>query len=616
MAGKKFAPFSIGQVTAVTMDFDAPYCLVHAEGRTRFAPGAIVRSWLLDEVPPPAAHPVLSMVPYSQLRERGYECHDDNEPIVSLVPTEYCDVDLASFADVHADVRVESEPVYTPGDEEFAARVERVIREEIRRGEGSNFLISRRCDVTIGDFGPRVAHTIFARLARNEFGAYLTFCFFDGERYYLGASPERHLTYRNGTVTMNPICGTLPRAALQKRSDLIEFLSDPKEVNELFQVVDEELKMMSRICGEGGVVKGPYLKEMSALVHTEYVLEGSATVSPLEAFRESMFAATMVGSPLENAARVIRRHESESRGYYSSALLIRGLADDGQEWLDSAITIRTMTVGSDGHAVIRSGASIVRDSVPEKECQEVRTKAQGMLKAIATAEPPGRFLDAFVDDKVTEVLLGRNRYLSRFWINRQSDDRYAAPELIGRSVLIVDNEDQFTEMLKHILEHLGLKVTMRDYRDRGIELTGFDLVLVGPGPGDPNATDHPKIAQLHRIVGDLLESGTPFLAVCLGHQILCRLLGMRVRPVDPPLQGVQETVDLFGRSEPVGFYNTFFADAPATAPDGVTVAAEPDGRVVALRSERFTSFQFHVESVLTTNCITILREALVGLLKR
>ncbi|MFI6130718.1 anthranilate synthase family protein [Micromonospora sp. NPDC051141] len=595
-------------------DFVGPYCLIHSEGKVTYARGEAVRSWSLAEVPRPATHPVLTMVPYAQLRERGYVCHDDNEPLISLVPSEFREVELESFADAHADVRVVSDPVHTPGDEEFAARIDRVIKEEIQRGEGSNFLISRRCDVTIGDFGPDVAHTIFARLARNEIGAYLTFCFFDGERYFIGSSPERHLTYRRGTVTMNPICGTLPRAALQKRADLIEFLSDRKEVNELFQVVDEELKMMSRICGEGGVVHGPYLKEMSALVHTEYVLEGSATMSPLDAFRESMFAATMVGSPLENAARVIHRHESESRGYYSSALMIRGLEDDGQEWLDSAITIRTMAVDTDGHAVIRSGASVVRDSVPAKECREVRTKAEGLLKAITTAEPPGPFLDRFVDDKVMEVLNSRNRYLSRFWINRQFDDRYAAPELIGRSVLIVDNEDQFTEMLKHILEHLGLKVTMRDYRESGIGLTGYDLVLVGPGPGDPNQLDDPKIAQLHRIVGELMAAGTPFLAVCLGHQILCRLLGMTVHPVDPPLQGVQETVDLFGRAEPVGFYNTFFADAPAEAPAGVTIAVEPDGRVVALRSEGFTSFQFHVESVLTTNCITILREALLWLL--
>ena len=596
----------------MTLDFTSPYCLVHVDGKVSVTTGEIVRTRLLAELPRPVDHPVISMVPYAQLRERGYVCHDGDEPIICLVPSAVTAVDLEAVADATLHVRIAGEPVYSPGDDEFAAGVARIVDEEIRRGEGSNFLISRRCDVTITDFGPATAHAIFARLARNEFGAYLTFCFFDGSTYFIGSSPERHLTHRRGTVTMNPICGTLPRAALHKRSDLVEFLSDPKEVNELFQVVDEELKMMSRICGEGGVVRGPYLKEMSALVHTEYVLEGAATMSPIDAFRESMFAATMIGSPLENAARVIHRHEHESRRYYSSALLITGLEEDGTEFLDSAITIRTMEVSAAGHAVIRSGVSVVRDSVPEKECAEARAKAQGMLKAITTPESPGRFLDQYVDGLVTDVLNGRNRYLSHFWIDRQTDDRYASPQLIGKSVLIIDNEDQFTEMLKHILEHLGMKISMCDYRDASIDFDGYDLVLVGPGPGDPNDLSTAKIARLHTIVAHLLARDIPFLAVCLGHQILCRTLGMTVTPVDPPLQGVQETVELFGRREPVGFYNTFFATAGDPLP-GVEVAAEPDGRVIALRAARFASFQFHVESVLTTNCVTILREVLLPL---
>jgi phenazine biosynthesis protein phzE len=88
---------------------------------------------------------------------------------------------------------------------------------------------------------------------------------------------------------------------------------------------------------------------------------------------------------------------------------------------------------------------------------------------------------------------------------------------------------------------------------------------------------------------------------------------MRVEPTDPPLQGVQKPIDLFGRREPVGFYNTFFARRPDAPPPGVEIASEPDGRVTALRAERFCSFQFHVESVLTTNSVPILRDALLWL---
>ena len=39
-------------------------------------------------------------------------------------------------------------------------------------------------------------------------------------------------------------------------------------------VLDEELKMMARICDDGGRVVGPRLKEMARLAHTEYFIEG------------------------------------------------------------------------------------------------------------------------------------------------------------------------------------------------------------------------------------------------------------------------------------------------------------------------------------------------------
>jgi hypothetical protein len=46
---------------------------------------------------------------------------------------------------------------------------------------------------------------------------------------------------------------------------------------------------------------------------------------------------------------------------------------------------------------------------------------------------------------------------------------------------------------------------------------------------------------------------------------------------------------------------------------GVEIASEADGRVTALRAEHFCSFQFHVESVLTTNSVPLLRDALLWL---
>ena len=103
---------------------------------------------------------------------------------------------------------------------------------------------------------------------------------------------------------------------------LLDFLKDEKEIYELFMVVDEELKMMCDLCHEGGQVLGPFLKPMTHLIHTEYLLAGRTDRDVREVLRDTMYAATVTGSPVENACRLIKAYESEGRGYYGAALAI------------------------------------------------------------------------------------------------------------------------------------------------------------------------------------------------------------------------------------------------------------------------------------------------------
>src|SRR5262249_23287810 len=162
-----------------------------------------------------------------------------------------------------------------------------------------------------------------------------------------------------------------------------------------------------------------------------------------------------------------------------------------EEFLDSAITIRTMEVSADGEATIQSGASIVRDSVPANECREVKTKAAGLLRAIDSAEPAKPTLAQYRDALVDQVLEARNKYLSRFWMEKQHRS-YVDKRLEGRTVLIVDNEDEFTHMLKHVTTHLGMRAKVVDYRAAQPLLRDSELTLVGPGPGDPTDMADPK----------------------------------------------------------------------------------------------------------------------------
>ncbi len=572
----------------------------------------------LEDGPPADGHIAdrLLAVPFRQVRERGFEAHDDGAPLVVVDVESELEFSVAEVIDAIDDTGVEfaDRGGFETGDDEYADLVGAIIRDEIGQGEGANLVIGRHYRATVADWDAGKALTVFRRLLERERGAYWTYVFFTGDRYLIGASPERHVTIHDGDVRMNPISGTFRlstdatgpdgRATGDLRSRLLDFLHDEKEIYELFMVVDEELKMMCDICTEGGQVLGPFLKPMSHLVHTEYLLAGHTTRDPREVLRDTMYAATVTGSPVENACRLIKKYETVGRGYYGAALAVLGRDAAGGPVVDSPIVIRTADVGLDGRLTVTAGATLVRDSVAAHEVAETHAKAGGILSAFglvpAAPSPSVNVAELVNDEDVLLALNARNRRLSRFWLTDQAGAP-PDPSLAGQRVGILDGEDDFVNMLRHVLGVLGLtsEVIRHDaYVDGALD--DFDLVVVGPGPGDPRDDADPKMQRIRAAVDRLLERRQPFLAVCLGHQALCHRLGLPLGFKDIVFQGTQSPVGIDGRVERVGFYNTFVATAGGPLPEGVTVEAdEATGDIHLVRGPHYRGIQFHAESILT-----------------
>ena len=95
-------------------------------------------------------------------------------------------------------------------DDDYAKVVDAIIRDEIGQGEGANLVVGRHYRAVLADWGAEQALTVFRRLLEREHGAYWTFLFFTGDRYLVGASPERHVSVHGGDVRMNPISRHLP----------------------------------------------------------------------------------------------------------------------------------------------------------------------------------------------------------------------------------------------------------------------------------------------------------------------------------------------------------------------------------------------------------------------
>ncbi|MGW5969132.1 anthranilate synthase family protein [Streptomyces sp. NPDC055186] len=581
----------------------------------------------------------LALVPFRQIRERGFDVHDDGTPLLVLTPEERHEIPLATALEqlpAHG-VRVEGGG-FDVDDDAYAEIVGRVLREEIGRGEGANFVIRRTYEGEIPGFGRADALALFRRLLEGERGAYWTFVVHTGQeaggRTLVGASPEVHVRASGGTVVMNPISGTYRYPAGGPTPEhLLDFLADGKEIEELSMVVDEELKMMCAVGDMGGVVVGPRLKEMAHLAHTEYELRGRSSLDVREVLKETMFAATVTGSPVQNACRVIRRYEplgrdGAGRGYYAGALALLGRDAGGAQTLDSPILIRTADIDAAGRLRVPVGATLVRGSDPAGEVAETHAKAAGVLTALGVL--PGRPREESVrprladDPRVRAALDGRRASLAPFWL-RMREPSAAPAGLAGPAghALVVDGEDTFTAMLAHVLRSSGLAVTVRRYDEPGLRETVLahqGPVVLGPGPGDPSDPADAKMRFLRGLTAAVIRDHRHgLLGVCLGHELIAAELGLDTVRKEVPYQGAQTTIDLFGRPETVGFYNSFVARcddeaAAELAAHGIEVSRAANGEVHALRGPGFASLQFHPESVLTLNGAALVAE-LMGQLR-
>jgi phenazine biosynthesis protein phzE len=598
-----------------------PFALLRREGRdvVEILTGGIDTVERLADLPVEPGPPTLALVPYRQVRERGFACVDDGAPLLALRASSYDTAPVNAVLDaLPADAPRLSGVDFDVPDAGYAETVRAVLRDEIGRGEGANFVIHRTYRGRVAGSPLDAARAVFGRLLRAERGAYWTFLVHTGDSTFVGATPERHVSVEDGVAMMNPISGTYRHpAGGTDRAGLLRFLADRKEIDELYMVLDEELKMMATVADLGGQVLGPYLKEMTHLTHTEYLLAGRTGRDVRDVLRETMFAPTVVGSPIENACRVIARHERRGRGYYGGVLALLGLDAHGRQTLDAPILIRTAEFTADGEVRVPVGATLVRHSTPENEVAETYAKAGGVLRALGVT-PGGDVPATELDPEVATVLAARNATLARFWLDaRDPAAPPVAPELAGRRVLVVDAEDTFTGMLAHQLRALGLAVTVRSHRDAPSP-DGYDIVVAGPGPGDPGDLTDPKMALLHRIVGEALRAGRPLLAICLGHQVLAATLGLPLFRKDEPYQGMQREIDFFGRPERVGFYSTYTARSASSTVDSphgtVEVSRDAEtGEVHALRGPAFAGVQFHPESVLSEHGIDLVRELVTRL---
>jgi len=273
-------------------------------------------------------------------------------------------------------------------EEEPAAYLERVRRgkEYIRAGDIYQTNLSRpwRVELREADVGRlyerlrSVNPAPFAALAQWRGGVVLS------------SSPERLVRVAGRHIETRPIAGTRPRSR-QPGEDVREaaaLVAHPKERAEHIMLIDLERNDLGRVC-EAGTVRVEELMSIESYAHVHHIvssvtgtLRGDVTL--VAALRAVFPGGTITGCPKFRCMQIIAELEGAGRGAYTGSLGLIGR--DGS--MDFNILIRTMTLA--GRTVeFRAGAGIVADSDPERELEECRAKARGLLAAFGATDRAG-----------------------------------------------------------------------------------------------------------------------------------------------------------------------------------------------------------------------------------
>ncbi|MHB8814778.1 MAG: aminodeoxychorismate synthase component I [Steroidobacteraceae bacterium] len=274
-------------------------------------------------------------------------------------------------------------------EEEPEAYLERVRRgkEYIRAGDIYQTNLSRRWRAELR--GEPDVGRLYERLCAVNPAPFAALAQWRGGTL-LSSSPERLARVAGRHIETRPIAGTRPRSR-QPGEDLREIaalVAHPKERAEHIMLIDLERNALGRVC-EPGTVRVEELMSIESYAHVHHIVSNVTgtlrrDVTLIDALRAVFPGGTITGCPKYRCMQIIAELEGEGRGAYTGSLGLLGR--DGS--MDFNILIRTMTLA--GRTIeFRAGAGIVADSDPERELEETRAKARGLLAAFGETARAG-----------------------------------------------------------------------------------------------------------------------------------------------------------------------------------------------------------------------------------
>jgi anthranilate synthase component 1 len=283
--------------------------------------------------------------------------------------------DIESLKDAPNDL-VDVGPSAEDDPQQFLDGVSR-IHDYLRAGDTFQINLSREWRATCS--ARTSAASVYAGLRRANPAPFAGLLQWRGWSV-ISSSPERLVEVRNGIAQTRPIAGTRPRVD-EDKSLIEELIANPKERAEHVMLIDLERNDLGRVC-EAGSVHVDEMMSVESYAHVHHIVSNvrgklRANTSPGDVIRAVFPGGTITGCPKVRCMEIIAELEGVGRGAYTGAL---GYLDRNGD-MDLNILIRTFTL-CDDRIRFRAGAGIVADSDAQRELDETRAKAQGLLRAL------------------------------------------------------------------------------------------------------------------------------------------------------------------------------------------------------------------------------------------
>src|SRR5918912_1695614 len=210
-----------------------------------------------------------------------------------------------------------------------------------------------------------------------------------GPRCFLGATPERLVRLRNGTVDAACLAGSAPRGETPEEDARLgsALLASAKDRAEHAVVVRSVRAALEGVCSEVHSPDEPRLLRLRNVQHLSTPVDGrvSGRTCVLDLVQRLHPTPAVGGYPREGALRFIREREGLDRGLYAGPVGWLDRSGDGE----FAVALRSALLHGT-EATLFAGCGILAQSRASDEYAETCLKLRPMLNSLGTEALGGR----------------------------------------------------------------------------------------------------------------------------------------------------------------------------------------------------------------------------------